>query len=102
MVTFFVAGSTNDISRTKASSEPPKSFIFTTVRPMPPCMSMTTYLDDPRGCFLFAAEDTFRADYSCCWINRAVENIDGNDMSAVWVGIFVPHSNDDVRPWMAI
>jgi hypothetical protein len=55
-------------------------------------------LDYPRRRLLLAPENTLRSYYTSYWINRTIEDIDIDDVSTMWVWVFVPHSDDDVRP----
>ena len=56
------------------------------------------YLDNPSWCSLFATKDPFGTDDTSSWINRTVYDIDSHNMRAVWVGILVPHPNDNMCP----
>lgn len=62
----------------------------------------TTYLYDPCRRLLFTPQYPLSANNACIWVYRAVDDVDGDHMRAVWVGILVPHADDDVVPWVAV
>ena len=100
MVAFWVFGSMKEISRTKASSEPPNS-CGRVENDVIGDDKIATHLDDPFWCLLLAPE------YSLCSYNagfrvyRAVQNVYTEDMRAFWIGVFVPHADDDMGPWVS-
>ena len=92
MVAFCVAGSMNDISRTNASSEPPKSCKqMLSINPMH--SKKDTYFDYPCWRFLCALEHALSANDSSFWINSPVKDVNGLNVCAVWIGVFMPHSD---------
>lgn len=58
------------------------------------------HLHYPYRCLLLAPQYPLRANNTSVWVNGAVHDVDGYNMGAVLIGIFVPHPDDDVRPWM--
>ena len=81
MVTFWVAGSTKDISRTKASSEPPKS-CDSSGQHETEYRDIQTHLDNPYWCLLFATQNALRTDDSRHRIDGAVNGVDTDDVGA--------------------
>lgn len=79
MVTFWVAGSTKDISRTKASSEPPKSCGGSSKRETE-CRDIQTHLDNPYWSLLFATQNALGTDDSRHRIDGAVNGVDADDV----------------------
>ncbi len=59
-----------------------------------------SYLHDPAWRLLFTPQYPLRSDNPRPWIHRAIQHIDTNNMRAFWVRVFVPHPNNDVRPWV--
>jgi hypothetical protein len=57
-----------------------------------------TYLDDPGRGSLLAAKHPLCADNATGWIYCTVDDIHGNDMGTMGIGVFMPHPDDDMRP----
>ena len=103
IVAVCVAGSMNDTSRTNASSDPPNSCCGREGRNSVRRTRLTrwhkgAYLDYPHRCLLFAPQYPFRTDYTSIWVHGAVHNVDGHYVTAVLVGVLMPHPDDDVGP----
>lgn len=60
-----------------------------------------TDLEDPDRCFLPYAQYPLCTDDTSLRIDRAVKDIDGNDMGALFVWIFTPDAQVDECPGMA-
>jgi len=58
------------------------------------------HLYDPCRGFLFASKNTLCSDNTGVGIDGAVHHVDADDVRALWIGIFMPHSNNYMRPWM--
>jgi hypothetical protein len=63
---------------------------------------LNPHLDYPSRRFLFAAQYAFRSNDASSWIYGAVKDIYADDVRAFWIGVFVPHSNDHMRPRMTV
>ena len=93
-----VAGSMNEISLTKASSEPPKSWNRTYELAFSLEGAAETHLDDPHWCLLLTSDYPLCPDDPSLRVDRTVDRIDCQDMRTVRVRVFVPHPDDDVCP----
>ena len=60
-----------------------------------------THLYDPCRCFLLTPHYPLCADDARRWVDCPVECIDADDVCAFRVGVFVPHPNNHMRPWVA-
>lgn len=99
IVAFCDAGSTKIISRTKASSEPPNNWKGgLRILPMTTVYVLETYLHDPYRCLLLAPQNPFSSYNPSIWVDTTVKNIYADDMGALWIRVFSPHPNDNVRP----
>lgn len=58
-------------------------------------------LVDHGWCLLFAAKYALRTDDTRLWVDRAVDDIDSEDVRAMLVWVFMPHADNDVCPWVA-
>lgn len=58
------------------------------------------HLHYPCGRFLLAPQYPFCPNNTGAWVNGAVHDVDGDYVGAVLIGVFVPHPDDDVRPWV--
>jgi hypothetical protein len=100
MVVVCVDGSTKEISRTNASSEPPKSYARASVRreTIPRMERQQTYLHDPHWCPLLATEHPLCPNDAGGGVHRAVEDIHGHNMRTVRIRVLMPHPDDDMCP----
>lgn len=91
-------GSTKEISRTNASSEPPKSYATASVRIIPRMERQETCLYDPCRGSLLASKHPLCPDDTGGGVHRAVEDVHSHNMRTMGIRILVPHPDDDVRP----
>lgn len=60
-----------------------------------------SHLYDPCRSLLFATQDTLCSNDTRPRVNRTIYGVYADNMGAFGIGIFVPHSNDYMTPWMA-
>ena len=60
-----------------------------------------TYLYDPCRCLLLTPHYPLCADDARRWVDCPVERIDADDVCAFRVGVFMPHPDNHMRPWVA-
>lgn len=63
---------------------------------------MFTHFVNPCRIVLFATNHPLRSDYSSRWVDRALQYVNTDNMGAFCIGVFVPHSYNDMRPWVTI